>query len=235
MPIPIAEEGLKKLSSQLVLSLLEPDFTQQTTGIKMKNMPKLNTDVVASSDGYEPLTVETVYNHIYFYSEVTSDRSLALMRQLRQLDNQLQNERLQRNMPDGHQVPIWLHIQSPGGGLFPSLAVADQLKQITSPVYSIVEGYCGSSGTLISMSCAKRFIQPSSFMLIHQLSGAAWGTYEELKDNMDLQNMLMDKIIQFYVQKSNLDEPRVREILKRDTWLDAQRCLEYGLVDEIVR
>ena len=96
----------------------------------------------------DPLTVETVNNHIYFYSGVNTDRCLALIKQLRELDTAFRNEYLSRNLPEGHpQTPIWLHIHSGGGDLFTGFSVADQIKQIDTPVYSIVEGYCASAAT----------------------------------------------------------------------------------------
>ncbi len=123
-----------------------------------------------------PLTVEAVDNHIHFYSGVDSDRCLALMRAIRETDNRLRNEYISRDLPDNHPMtPIWLHISSFGGSALDAFSVADQLKTIKTPIFSIVDGYCASAGTLLSMSCTKRFIRPMSFMLIHQVSSMMWG------------------------------------------------------------
>jgi ATP-dependent protease ClpP protease subunit len=191
----------------------------------------------AGADDYRipKLTVETINNHVYFYADVNEDRCLALIRTLRELDDRLRNEHSSRSLPKEYPpTPIWLHIQSPGGGVFAGLGIADQLKGIGSPIFSIVEGYSASAATLISMSCTRRYITPSSFMLIHQLSSFAWGKFEELKDEMHLLNMMMDRLIAFYTERSNLEEERVRELLQRDSWFHAEECVELGLVDEIL-
>lgn len=181
-----------------------------------------------------PLTVETFYNHVYFYSDVDPDRCLALMRSLREVDAQLRHERLTRDLPaEFPQVPIWLHIQSGGGDLMAALAIADQLPMIQSPIYSVVEGLGASAATLISMACERRFIQPMSFMLIHQLRSVAWGTHQEIKDEMILLDGLMDHLVEFYVRKTKLTADQVREHLKHDSWFSAEQSLEAGLVDEI--
>jgi ATP-dependent Clp protease protease subunit len=87
---------------------------------------------------------------------------------------------------------------------------------------------------MISMACTKRFIMPSSFMLIHQISSVAWGTYEQIKDDVHLLDMAMERLYSFYTGKSNLTKTQVKAYLKKDTWFSAEECLENGLVDEIL-
>jgi len=181
------------------------------------------------------LTVETVDNHIYFYADVDSDRCLALIRAVREADSLLRNEHSSRGMDGMPLIPIWLHIHSYGGSLFTAFSIADQLAMIKSPVYSVVEGICASAGTLISMACTKRFILPSSFMLIHQLSGMVWGTHEQFKDEMTLQSKAMDRLVEFYAQKSKSTNEEIRSMLTRDFWMDAETCVKLGFADEILK
>lgn len=181
---------------------------------------------------HNSLTVETIDNHVYFYSTVNADRCLALIQKIREVDTKLRTEQASRDML--HPTPIWLHIQSGGGLLFAGLAMADQLSHIKSPIYSIVEGYCASAATLISMSATRRLIQPSAFFLIHQLSSGAWGKYDELRDEMHLLDMAMETMIKFYCNKSNLSKRQIKKLLKRDSWFSAQDALAAGFVDEIV-
>ncbi len=180
----------------------------------------------------DSLTV--ISNHIYFHSAVNVDKGLALLQELRELDTSLRNERLTRELPEDFPLtPIWLHINSGGGDLFAGFAIADQIKAIHSPIYSVIEGVCGSAATLISLPCSRRFITPNSFMLIHQLSSAMWGTHEQFKDEMILQNMAMEKLKVFYRYYTKLSLTRVRKLLERDSWLDAEQCVIDGFVDEI--
>ncbi len=190
--------------------------------------PKANSEV-------PKMTVESIDNHIYFYSYVDSDRCLAVMKTLRELDNTFRGEYLSRNLLKNHpQTPIWLHINSGGGSVFDALAVMDQIRRIETPIYSIVEGFSASAATLLSMSCTKRFIQPSAFMLIHQISSAMWGTYEEFKDEMNLLDMLMETITKFYMCNSKMKENKIKKLLQRDSWFDAKECIKLGLADEIL-
>ncbi len=188
-----------------------------------------------AGDGTTRLTVETVDNHVYFYADVDSDRCLALMRTLRETDSQLRTEHLSRGLEGQPMTPIWLHIHSYGGDLFSGFSVADQLAMIKSPVYSVVEGICASAATLIAMSCAKRYILPNSFMLIHQLSTVVWGTHEQFKDELSMQSKAMDRLVSFYADHSNVSEDDIRKMLMRDFWIDAEAAVQHGFVDDILR
>jgi len=188
----------------------------------------------AAGDGEKTLTVEKVDNHIYFYAHVDSDRCLDLLRSVRELDSELRAEQISRGLEDAPMTPIWLHIHSYGGDLFSGFSTADQLQLIKSPIYAVVEGVCASAATLIALVCQKRYILPNSFMLIHQLSTIMWGTHEEFKDEMHLQTKAMERLVQFYAQHSNLEADDVRDLLRRDYWMDAETAVEQGFVDEIL-
>ena len=183
---------------------------------------------------YVPMTVETFDNHIYFYADVDTDRCLDLIRRIREVDNELRRQGQSRMLPeDFPAIPIWLHIQSNGGEVFTGLNIADQLQKIESPIYSIVEGVSASAATLISLACSKRYILPSSFMLIHQVSSHHWGKYSEFEDEKRLLDMLMDRLVKFYSSTTKMSPAKVKKLLDRDSWFSAQECVELGLADEI--
>lgn len=190
---------------------------------------------VSTSTNEPKLTVEQVDNHVYFYAHVDSDRCLALIRTIRELDGRLRNEYASRALPDDYPpTPIWLHVNSYGGYLFDAMAIVDQIQRIKTPVFSIVEGCTASAATLITMSCERRYIMPSSFMLIHQLSTFTWGTYEQIKDEVKLLDQMMDTLITFYTEHSKLDDDDVRDLLKHDSWFSARECIERGLADAML-
>lgn len=220
--------GWQSLLRRVVVSL---ERRNETEGEE----PKATSGAQPGSN-YVPMTVETFDNHIYFYADVDTDRCLDLIRRIREMDNELRRQAQSRMLPpDYPQIPIWLHIQSQGGELFTGLNIADQISKIQTPIYSIVEGMCASAATFISLAATKRYILPSSFMLIHQLSSWGWGRmkYEEFRDDMKLQDMLMERMYAFYVQKTNLTKAKIKKLLKSDSWFNAEQCIELGLADEI--
>lgn len=177
-------------------------------------------------------TVEVVDNHIYFYAEVTKERILATIKAIREIDSRLRWERINREVPANvERTPIWLHINSGGGDLFAGFALSDVIKEIETPVYSISEGLCASAATLIAMSCQKRYALPNTVFLIHQLSAGIWGTHEQFKDELVIQQIMMDQLEKFYVAHSLVNAEELREMLKRDTWISSARALELKIID----
>ena len=179
------------------------------------------TDKVIKSDG----------NKIWFYDNIRDYSALKLIQELKHIEiNSLTHAITFGTDP----YPIYLHIHSPGGSVTSSFNVASTIETLRVPVYTVVDGFAASGGTVISMSGKKRFIRKTSYMLIHQLSGWMGGTYEDMKDSMKNSDLMMKTIINFYKDKSNLSEKDLKKILKHDLYFDTETCLKYGLVDEIL-
>lgn len=173
-------------------------------------------------------------NHIYFYSDITVDRAMDLTKKLRRVDQDLRIESIRWGLGDDLQIPIWLHIQSFGGEVFAGLGMSDVIGSLKSPTYAVIEGVCASAATLLALSCDKTYITPNSFILIHQIWSFWFGSYEEFKDEEKLQDMLMTKIVRFYTGHTFISEKKIRKMLKRDTWLNAEEALKMGFVDDIL-
>jgi len=179
----------------------------------------------------EPAILERVNNRIYFYAEVSRGNILKLNRELRDMSNQHIADAQIRNVS---LTPIYLHINSYGGGVYSGLAGMDEVIKTAVPVITVVDGCCASAATFLSVVGNKRFINRHAVMLIHQLSSFMWGKYEEFKDEMQNLDMLMDMIRGVYKEYTKIPMSKLDEILKHDLLFDAKTCLEYGLVDEIL-
>lgn len=176
------------------------------------------------------LTVEGIDNHVYFYSDVNMDRILALMRLLRNTADGLRAEFYRRGV-GGEPPPIVLHVHSFGGSLFAGLAAIDQIPALNYPIWSIVEGAVCSAATLVSMSANRRLITQNAFMMLHQLWSVHWGTHEQFRDELYMQEQVMEKLVLFYANRTNYSPEDIQEILRRDSWFDAAKAIEGGLVE----
>lgn len=174
---------------------------------------------------------ENIENTLYFYSPINEESSVFLGQKLTTLDKHNQKLLKQYNVDNG---PIHLHIQSFGGSLFHTLYLIDLIKDMKTPVYTYVDGFAASAGTLLSVVGKKRFMTKHSVMLIHQLSGGAEGKYSQIKDEEHNVDMLMDMIIRVYLENTKFNEITLNNILKHDWWLTSEQCLKNGLVDEIL-
>jgi len=175
--------------------------------------------------------VDSDANHIYFYSEVNRDSAFELINLLRDVDQA--NTSLQIKL-GVDPIPIYLHIMSNGGCVFSAFNVIDHIKACKNPVYSVIEGSAASAATLISVVCDKRYVRPSAYMLIHQISSGWEGKMCELEDEMKNLKELTDTLKTFYKDNTNMTPHQLTSLLRRDLWLNAKKCIEYGLADELM-
>ena len=180
-----------------------------------------NEDTDDSNDNDRVLSLN---NRIYFYSEVSRTKILTLNKGLTKIGASLQNKANSLNMEETGN--IYLHINSYGGSVFAGFSPVD--------VVTIIDGCAASAATLMSVVGTKRLMHKHSFMLIHQLSSWMSGKYAELQDDMKNNDLLMKTIKDLYEEHTKIPKKQLSNILKHDLWWDAKKCLEYGLVDEII-
>ena len=168
-------------------------------------------------------------NHIFFHAEVDRGSVFEMIQHLRdcELDNIIHAHEMCID-----EIPIYLHISSFGGCVFDAMTAIDAIKSFKVPVYTIIEGATASAGTLMSVVSKKRYMRPNAYMLIHQLSGGAWGKMTELEDELENNKILMDKIKTIYKENASIPKKELAEILKHDLWWDFNKCKSYGLIDE---
>jgi ATP-dependent Clp endopeptidase proteolytic subunit ClpP len=130
--------------------------------------------------------------------------------------------------------PILLYIQSRGGDVHSAFSIIDTIKAISIPVHTICTGKVASAGTLISLSGKKRMMTENAYMLIHELRTMSWGKFTEIQQDFENSASLMEHIINYYVKKTKLSYNELKEILKKDVNWNAEKCLENGLIDEII-
>jgi len=174
-------------------------------------------------------------NRLYFYGDITDDSVIGWNRQL---DDVSKNLKVLQTMYDlSAPPPIHIYIQSNGGEIFAALSTLGRLIELRNKgfdIHTIVDGFCASGATLISVGGSKRFIRPYACMLIHQLSSEFWGTYEEFKDEKQNVDLIMTIIKKVYKDHTTLDPKELDEILTHDLYLSPQECLDKGLVDEVM-
>jgi len=185
-----------------------------------------------SDDSNDHDRVLSTNNKIFFYSEVNRTKVLTLNKSLMNVGTSLQNKANSLNLQDPGK--IFLHINSYGGSVFAGLSAVDCI--LTSPVdvVTIIDGCAASAATLMSVVGSRRLMHKHSFMLIHQLSSWMAGKYAELQDDMKNNDLLMKTIKGIYEEHTKIPKKQLANVLKHDLWWDAKKCLDYGLIDEII-
>jgi ATP-dependent Clp protease protease subunit len=134
--------------------------------------------------------------------------------------------------------PILFVINSPGGSVDAGFAIYDQVKMISSPVTTLVTGLAASMGSVLSL-CAekgKRFATPYSRIMIHQpaIHGVIQGQATDLEIQAKEIIKTRDLIINLYAKETGKDPKVVEKALDRDTWMNVQEAIAFGLLDGMV-
>ena len=171
-------------------------------------------------------------NNIYYYTEVSRGKNLSLNMKIEELSSDLISRSQALKMSDPGK--IYLHINSYGGSVFAGFSSVDYIINSSVPVVSVIEGCAASAATIMSVVASHRQINKHAYMLIHQLSSGMWGKYQEQKDAIANSDRLMEMIISIYEDHTKIPKKELNKLLKHDLWWDAETCLKYGLVDEII-
>lgn len=171
--------------------------------------------------------------HVYFQDEITFDTASALIKTINELATELD---FMANQYDLDPIPIVLHITSPGGIVFAAYSIIDAMDKCKVPIDTVVDGFAASCGTIISIHGRRRTIGKNGIMLCHQVSSGMWGNYteEEQADHHVNLKQMSDNIRRMYAEKTNMTKAMLKEFLKHDMDWNAEQCLKYGLVDEII-
>jgi ATP-dependent Clp protease protease subunit len=174
--------------------------------------------------------IYTNYNKVYFRDDINEHTISELCKELNNVDDQLFSISKAYSVPS---IPIYLFITTDGGEIYAVLRAIDCISHLSSHVYTVIDGLVASAGTLLSIVGKKRFIQPSGYMLIHQLRSNVWGKMKDIEDEVENLKKLMTYIVKLYDKNTNIPSDQLDKILKSECILDADECIKNGLVDEI--
>lgn len=175
-------------------------------------------------------------NYVYFTTDVTMLNINKLTKIIYNINREYEITKANIKCGELQPAPIYLHITSVGGDLFAGLRGMDIIENSIIPIYTIVEGYAQSAGSMLFLAGKKRYMTENSYMLIHQLSSyGESGTFEQLKDSFTNNQILMDRIIEIYCKKSNgkLTKKKLQDLLKHDLFWDFKKCKMHNLADEL--
>lgn len=134
-------------------------------------------------------------------------------------------------IPDSDTIE--LHINSNGGSVKEGVAIYNQLKQKNCHKIGYVDGVAYSIAFVILQACDERIMGIGTSALIHDMWVEIAGNARDLRKAADDLDVLMESNRQIFMDRSNLDEQQLIEMMEAETFLTPEKCMEYGLIDEI--
>jgi ATP-dependent protease ClpP protease subunit len=173
---------------------------------------------------------------VYFHCEVAEVTVLELNMKLKKLALELNHKYLDLGITGRPEIRIW--IRSDGGDLHAGLSAMDCIRALSKRVKirTIADGVCASAATFILLGGRTRHMTENSYVLIHQLNmDGTWGKFEDFKDQMENLSQFMERFKDIYTRETKIPERDLKKLLKRDVYMDANRCLEWKVVDGVWR
>ena len=174
---------------------------------------------------YYNLETEGTKAALYIYGDITSwpwlesdVSSYNLSKQLEQL---------------GDVDEIDVYINSYGGEVAEGLAIYSALKRHKAKVTTYCDGFACSIASVIFMAGDVRVMSTASLLMIHNAWTYTSGNANELRKQADDLDTITQASVNAYMEKVNISEEELKELLDEEKWLLPQEALEKGFATMI--
>lgn len=128
-----------------------------------------------------------------------------------------------------------IRLNSPGGDVFDGITIYNRIldwkrksKDRTVNVY--IDGWAASIASIIALAGDEIKMGEGALYMIHLPWTFAFGNRMEFDNTI---NRLMDveeQMLNIYAKKSGMDRGEIRQLLEKETWMDADEAIERGFV-----
>ena len=175
-----------------------------------------------------------------FYLKDIKQRKLFLTTDVEQLTvndivkHILQFNKEDKDIPIEERQPILLYISSNGGESDAGFSLIDVILNSKTPVYTINLGYEYSMAFLIGLAGTKRFATNHAKFLMHDGSSFVFNSGAKLRDQMDFEREVQEKVKQYVLSRSNISSREYDKKFRVEWYMFADQAKENGFVDYII-
>ena len=170
------------------------------------------------------------------YSRLLKDRIVFIDGEIQDLTADLVVAQLLFLESQDPERDISLYINSPGGMVTAGLAIYDTIQYIRPEVQTICLGQAASMAALI-LACGthgKRYVLPSSRLLVHQPWGGVQGQVSDIKVQAKEILRLKKITIDYFAHHTGKSAEEIARDLERDFFMSAEEAVAYGLADKVM-
>ena len=131
--------------------------------------------------------------------------------------------------------PISMYINSPGGVVTAGMGIHDTMQYIKPRVSTVCVGQAASMGSflLAAGEPGMRIALPNARVMIHQPSGGARGMASDIEIQAREILRIKSRMNDLYVKYTGKSLKEVEKAMDRDTFLEADEAMKFGLVDKV--
>ena len=132
--------------------------------------------------------------------------------------------------------PIQLYVQSFGGSINDMWALIDIIESSGTPIITYCSGYCMSAAALIFLAGHIRCMHKHSTMMFHQMTVGNVAKFKDFELDQARFEIMHKDMLKYIKKHTKLPKKfyKAFDERKEDVYLDAKKCLKYGICDEVV-
>ncbi len=125
-------------------------------------------------------------------------------------------------------------INSPGGYLFEASGIFDLIRGSGMDSTAKIYGVSASAATYIACACNRVFISENSRYMVHRAQGGVCGNVDEIESYLKDLKGTENQILKIYAARTGKSVEEVMEVLKAETWMNAETAVSEGWCDEVI-
>ena len=129
--------------------------------------------------------------------------------------------------------PLLVEINSGGGDVFAGSEIYTALKAYAGTVEINIVGLAASAASVIAQAGHSR-ISPTALFMVHNVSGSAAGDFHDMQQEAEILQTANKAVAAAYLEKTGKSMEELLGIMDAETWMDAQKAVDYGFVDEVM-
>lgn len=171
---------------------------------------------------------------IYIYEVIDNDECMKISAYI----DRIVEQDLEDNITEPE--PIVLKINSGGGIIYHSMHVIGRIDYLQDfknyEFHANIEGICASAALDIALTCKKVTCWATSSIMYHSGGGQAYGTPNNIEFDYKEIRRLWDLGCKIALKHTNVTQEWLDNVYSTnsDFWMDANKALELGFVDEVL-
>ena len=133
--------------------------------------------------------------------------------------------------------PITIRMNSYGGDVIAASLISTFIRDYSGRVTVQIDGVAASAATVVAVAGDRIRMQDTGYFMIHDPLVAfflAVLNIEELSRLVGSLEAVKEGIINAYENRTGLSRARLSRMMTDETWMDAQKALALGFIDEII-
>ena len=128
-----------------------------------------------------------------------------------------------------------MYINSPGGVVTAGMAIHDTMQYIKPKVRTVCVGQAASMGSflLAAGEPGMRVALPNARIMVHQPSGGARGMASDIEIQAREILRIRQRMNDLYAKYTGQTLTEIEKAMDRDTFLEAEEALKFGIVDKV--